>query len=121
MENAGRFKGAVVHNFPFPTQSLILVGDLSRMGEWRQYSVTTSWTQESLLNGELSFSLAEITRAEAEEQMRAEGGSGPTPSPDRVDELLQRVRFRLFAHAEYRLVSTDAVICLRHRQPDKTG
>jgi len=121
LENAGRFKGAVVHNFPFPTHSLILVGDLSRMGEWRQYSVTTSWAQESLLNGELSFSLAEITRAEAEEQVRAEGGSGPTPSADKVDELLQKVRFRLFAHAQYRLASADAVVCLRHRQPDKTG
>jgi hypothetical protein len=83
------------------------------MGERHQYSVTTSWAQESLLNGELSFSLAEITRAEAEEQARAEVGSGPTPSPDKVDELLQKVRFRLFAHAEYHLASTDAVVCLK--------
>jgi len=113
LENAGRFKGAVVHNVPFPTHSLILIGDLSRMGEWHQYAVTNSWPHESPLNGELSFSLVEITRAEAEEQARAEVGAGATPSPDKIDELLQRVRFRIFAHAEYRLASIDAVVCLK--------
>ena len=108
----GIYEGAPVHNLRFRGhQNLVLVADLSSVGEWRQYRVSPTWHHESLLQGELGFSLQGITAATADAALGDQPANDDRPA--RIKELLQKAQFRLLADAEYQVRDGRAAACLR--------